>query len=219
MSEETPEAAPTPEWLDGVVIETADEEVFKPQSPTGATEAETPTEPRPLTAAERVRDRLRQARGSAASEPSISPGTPRASRKERKEAPPKPREGSLVKPLTDLYTTVGMMLAPFDPACSVAFIDNAHSCAVAMEKLARENESIRRVILALTQTSAWGGALIAHMPIILVIMMHHGPPQVAERVAPLAFLMNPSTMQRAAEADKEAQDTVRDEQNGISDVA
>lgn len=165
-----------------------------------------PEPEKPLTAAERVKARFgagaRSGAGRAANEPSISDAAPRPSRKEkgRKPAPPKPREGQLVKPLTDMYTSVGLMLAPFDQACSVAFIDNAENCARAMEKLARENESVRRVINAMMSTSAWGGVIAAHLPILLMVMMHHGPKEIQDRVAPMAMMMNPVSMQRAAEA-------------------
>lgn len=166
---------------------------------------ETPAADEPVTpasAADRVRARLRGGRsgaGRAVSEPSASESASRPS-KRRKDAPPKPREGALVKPLTELYTSVGLMLAPIDPTCSMAFVENAEACAKSMETLARENETVRRAILALTQTSAWGGVIIAHLPILLMVMMHHGPENMRERVAPMASLMNPAIMKRAAEA-------------------
>lgn len=183
------------------------DDVVKPQ-------VDIPPEPepdKPLTAAERVKRTFGgkgTGAGRAASEPSTSDAAPRASKrgdKPSKATPPKPREGALVKPLTDMYTSVGLMLAPFDQACSVAFIDNAENCARAMEKLARENESVRRVINAMMSTSAWGGVIAAHLPILLMVMMHHGPKEIQDRVAPMAMMMNPVSMQRAAEAQRAAE--------------
>lgn len=202
----------TPDFLEGIEATPADmpgeeNDVVKPQ-------VDLPPEPepeKPLSAAERVkRSFARQGKtgaGRAASEPSTSDAAPRASRraeKKPKETLPKPREGSLVKPLTDMYTSVGLMLAPFDQACSVAFIDNAENCARSMEKLARENESVRRVINAMMSTSAWGGVIAAHLPILLMVMMHHGPKEIQDRVAPMAMMMNPASMARAAEAQRAA---------------
>jgi hypothetical protein len=176
------------------------ESVITPQ-PEESAPADIPDEV-PQSAADRVRARFKGRDGTRpAGEPSTS--ARRASRPAKpaaKPVPGKPREGSLVKPLTELYTSVGLMLAPIDPVCSVAFIENAESCAKALETLARENETVRRVILAMTQTSAWGGVLIAHLPLLLMVMMHHGPRDIQDRVAPMAMMMNPSAMQKAAEA-------------------
>jgi hypothetical protein len=163
---------------------------------------------RPESAADRVRARFRHSRRAGS-----EPRTPRAAREKARASIPKPRSGSLVKPLTDLYTSIGVMLAPFDPACSVSVIENAESCAIALENLARENEAVRRAILALTQTSAWGGVLIAHMPILLMVITHHGPKQVADAVAPMAMLTNASAMQRVAEQANKPEDN-----GGASDV-
>lgn len=111
---------------------------------------------------------------------------------------PKVRNGALVKPLTEMYTSVGLMLAPFDPACSIVFVENAKRCAESLDALARENDAVRRALLALTQTSAWGGVMIAHLPLLLVVMSHHGPRDMAERVAPLAAMLAPNAAAAAA---------------------
>ena len=146
----------------------------------------------------------KRGRGDA-TEPSGSARPSRAN-KPKKPVPPKPREGTLVKPLTDMYTSVGLMLAPFDPACSTAFLTNAEQCARSMEKLARENESVRRIINSMLQTSAIGGVLIAHLPILLVIMTHHGPEPVKERIAPMALMMNPAAMEAFNNAQNSPED-------------
>jgi hypothetical protein len=176
------------------VLET--DEIIVPNS---AGESPLPADPesdaRPESAADRVRARL-SGKGRVARD--AEPSGKRAARPAKPSAP-KPREGSLVKPLRDLYTSIGVMIAPFDPVCSVAIIENAEDCAKSLEALARENEAVRRAILALTQTSAWGGVLIAHMPLLLMVAMHHGPRSVSERVAPLAMMTNPSAMARAAD--------------------
>jgi hypothetical protein len=147
-----------------------------------------PKGPAPTSAAERVRSRWRGKSDGTRADP--SPGAKRASR----PIPPKPREGTLVKPLTELYVTAGMTIAPFDPACSMAIISNAEECARRLEMLARENESVRRAILAITATSAWGGVMVAHLPIIAMIMTHHGPPAIRERAAGIAMMTNPAAM-------------------------
>ncbi len=114
---------------------------------------------------------------------------PKAGKRE-KVTPPKGRPGALVRPLTQMYTSIGTVLIPFDSACGAAVISNAEDMAKSLDALARENDAVRRALMAMTQTSAWGGVLIAHLPLLLAIMAHHGPDDVKNTVAPLAVLMN-----------------------------
>lgn len=169
----------------------------QPENMIGAPEETIPTsDAAPMSAAERVKQRLRNGAGRGGK----SPGIPRTKRESKsRPVPPKPREGSLVKPLTQIYVSMGMMIVPFDQACGQAVIQNAEQCAKALEALARENEAVRRAILALTQTSAWGGVVIAHLPILLMVTVHHGPKPVAEAVAPMAQMLNtPGAMDNLA---------------------
>jgi hypothetical protein len=88
--------------------------------------------------------------------------------------PPK-RRGALVGPLTDLYTTIGTMLCAFDQQCGIAVVNSAPKCAEALDKLAYENDAIRKTLYRLLETSAWGGVIAAHSPIIFAIAIHHVP--------------------------------------------
>lgn len=204
-----PDAEETPTDWDQIAAQAetvTDDGIVHPELPPEAREdsfSDAPTGPAPTSAADRVRATLRGRKdrggGAADSEPRErkGPGPRPAS-----VIPPKPREGSLVKPLTDLYVTVGLTLAPFDPVCSTAVLTNAEECARRLEALARENESVRRIILAMVQTSAWGGVIAAHLPIIAMVMTHHGPEAVRERAAGIALITNPAAaeaMMREAE--------------------
>lgn len=180
---------------DGDLPPDSDTEIIKPHPPDIPLDGEAVNHE---TAADRVRARFRGFNGVGSGAANGEPSTNSRARSRpltAKDIPGKPREGSLVKPLTELYMGLGLMLAPIDPVCSSAFINNAENCAKSLETLARENESVRRAILALTQTSAWGGAIIAHLPILLMVMTHHGPSQMRERTAAAALLMNPAAMQ------------------------
>ena len=95
--------------------------------------------------------------------------------KAEKPIPPKPRPGTLVKPLTDLYTSIGTMLVPFDQPCGMAIVNSANDCAKALENLARENPAVRRALLRLVETSVWGQVIAAHAPIFVTVAMHHSP--------------------------------------------
>jgi hypothetical protein len=93
----------------------------------------------------------------------------------KKPPPAKPRTGSLVKPFTDFYTSIGAFIVPFDQPCGMAVVNNAEPCARALENLARENPAVRRALLALVETSVWGQVIAAHLPIMLAIATHHVP--------------------------------------------
>lgn len=132
----------------------------------------------------------------------------RKQRDEPRDVPPKPRPGALVKPLEQFYASIGVTVSAFDPACGLVLMDNARPCAEALDTLARENEAVRRAILMLTQTSAWGGVMIAHLPILVMIATHHGPREIGERTGPLAAMMAPNAfnaMVAQADAQRAAQ--------------
>ncbi len=105
-----------------------------------------------------------------------SPGAPNASkpRKMRKPAPAMPR-GGLAKPLTDIYVSLGMVMMPFDPSCAKIIIEQAPACAEALDEMAKQNPAVRRILISLVTTSAWGKVIMAHAPILMAVAMHHVP--------------------------------------------
>lgn len=124
---------------------------------------------------------------------------PKADRpkKERKPLPPK-RKGSLTKRLEEFYVSFGMMLMPFDSVCGTAVVNSAERCAEALDNLAYENDAVRRAVLAMLETNAWGQVIMAHAPILMMVMTHHVPAfrnGIAARFA---------GMQAAAEAEAHA---------------
>lgn len=90
-------------------------------------------------------------------------------------APPEYRPGILVKPLTDLYVAVGTMLLPITTPVGTAFVQNAQPCAESLDELARTNPAVRRVLMSLLTTGAWGKVIAAHFPIILAIGVTYSP--------------------------------------------
>lgn len=144
-----------------------------------------PIQPAPNTKA--TEDRAETVRFTAPSVESSArrgPGRPRKDEApvydEFKYEKPKYRKGALVKPMTDLYITVSMGVMAFDPKCGEALASNAASCAEQWDLLAQRNPAVRDALMRLTQASAIGGLVVAHMPIVLAIMAHHGPSQVAQ---------------------------------------
>lgn len=100
----------------------------------------------------------------------------RTSRGSTKKAATIPRrKNQFVEPLTQMYVGVGMVLMPFDSVCATAVLESAKTCAEALDDLAYQNDAVRRAIFALTQTSATTAVIVAHMPILLAVAMHHVP--------------------------------------------
>lgn len=100
-------------------------------------------------------------------------GTPGSGRRPKRPlAAPK---GGLRKPLEELYTSVGMMMMPFDPSCGKVIIEAAPRCAETLADLANSNDVVRRILISLVTTSAMGAVITAHAPIVMAIAMHHVP--------------------------------------------
>jgi hypothetical protein len=85
------------------------------------------------------------------------------------------KRGQFEKPLAELYGGIALMIMPFDPICGSAVIDAAPNCAKALDDAAYENEATRKILEALVTTSVAGKVIIAHVPIIMAVMMHHSP--------------------------------------------
>lgn len=87
----------------------------------------------------------------------------------RDEETPEYRPGLLVKPLRDLYVSVGTLVLPFNQAVGTAFIQNAEACAKSLDNAAKADKQIRRVLMLLITGSVWGEVIIAHMPIMMAL--------------------------------------------------
>lgn len=98
----------------------------------------------------------------------------KAEKKEPKKLPPR-RKGALVRQLEELYTTLGMAVMAFDEPCGTAIVNSATKCAESLDNLAYENDAVRRILYRILETSAWGGVIIAHSPIIMAVAVHHVP--------------------------------------------
>jgi hypothetical protein len=113
------------------------------------------------------------------------------------------REGQFIEPLTNLYGGIGLTLSPFDPICGQAFMVNAEPCARALDALAYRNESVRRLLWSITQTSAVGMVFAAHLPILAAIAMHHVP-AVQEMLGTMGAEFAENIARQAAEGNSDA---------------
>lgn len=107
------------------------------------------------------------------------PAGDKAYSKPKKPTPPK-RKGQFVEPLTQIYVGVSMVLMPVDPICANAIAQCAEQAAIAWDELAYQNDAVRRALFALTTTSVTTKVIIANLPIITAIIMHHVP--AAQRI-------------------------------------
>lgn len=88
----------------------------------------------------------------------------------------KPRSG--VRAMTDkdrdkvaqLYLAAAMGTMPFKPKVSQALATSADDCADAWVELAKENDSVRRILLMLIEGGAWGKLFAAHAPILMALL-------------------------------------------------
>ena len=99
------------------------------------------------------------------------------SKPETKKPTPAPRysKGMFVEPLTQLYGMVGMAVMTVDPPVGKSIMMQATACAESLDELAKSNVQVRKVLVSITQGSAWSGVAVAHMPILLALLVNHVP--------------------------------------------
>ena len=130
---------------------------------------------------DRYREEPTRPRSAGPSRPR-SPRRTRASVEDERATKPAPQSvvrddtptyhaGMLVKPLTDLYVVVGTAVYPFDQSIGAAFIENAKSCAEALDQAARVDKKLRAVLMSLVGASVWGPVIVAHAPIATAIAL------------------------------------------------
>lgn len=99
---------------------------------------------------------------------------PRAPRAKR-PAEPAAKKDEFVEPMTQLYALIGLGVGMKDDVCGPAIVAAAPDIAVEWQKLAESDPNVRRALRSLTRSSAWGGLIMAHVPIAMMIARHHMP--------------------------------------------
>jgi hypothetical protein len=72
--------------------------------------------------------------------------------------------------LADRYRQVGKIARLFHPKVGTAMIAQADECADSWLKLAENNDTVRRYILAVVEGGDWGGVFAAHIPIVMAVI-------------------------------------------------
>lgn len=147
----------------------------------GIEEDDKPSEPPADTAPKTTRQRKstrKKAEPKPEPEPSPSTGRPRT-----------PAMRALEARVTEMYALAGMgAFAVGDQIVSNSILQNAESCADAWITLAERDPKVKRILERLTQSSAWGGVVMAHLGIAIPILSHYGilpgGPWITDKVNP-----------------------------------
>jgi hypothetical protein len=86
-----------------------------------------------------------------------------------------PSPGRYYAKLKGFYATLGMGIFAVDHHCGSAILTSADETALAMDKLARENRNVAKIVDFMLRTGAFGEVLAAHMPILIAVLSHHAP--------------------------------------------
>lgn len=87
----------------------------------------------------------------------------------------KGRQSTLQKELANMYALAGVAVFQFNPPLAQTIIAQSDPCAESLYKLAQQNPTIKRALESLTQTSAWGAVIIAHLPIAIHVATAYVP--------------------------------------------
>lgn len=99
---------------------------------------------------------------------------PPNSPKKQKPLPPW-KDGVIAAWATNVYDVSGKMIEPFDPEYGMALQSIAVSAGNAWEGVAKTSPGLRRVIHQLMTTTKMSELIIAHVPLVIVVMHKHGP--------------------------------------------
>jgi hypothetical protein len=75
--------------------------------------------------------------------------------------------------IANMYVFGGMALMPVRPQAAQVMAGSADACADAWYELAQENDTVRRVLLAVIEGGVWGKVFMAHMPILAALIPQH----------------------------------------------
>jgi hypothetical protein len=99
--------------------------------------------------------------------------------KVKRPVPPMPR--NLAASVEKMYGGIALAVMPLDPDLATAIMMSATKAAEAWEELARQNHAVRRVLLAMIETTALGTLIAAHVPIFVLVTQRvmKGDPRVS----------------------------------------
>lgn len=89
---------------------------------------------------------------------------------------PIPTDTSLKTELTVVYSLLGDLLSMKDPVCGPTIKRQAEALAIAWDNWATKDPKVKAVLTKVLGHATGGASVVvAHLPIAMVIMQHHGP--------------------------------------------
>lgn len=112
-------------------------------------------------------------------DPDVKPNRARKSAPPPKKRPALPpwKDGVISHWATNLYQTAGQMVVPFEPNYGAILQGISEPAGQAWENLARDSPGLRRVFHSLMTTTKMSELIMAHMPLIILVLHKHGPVQ------------------------------------------
>jgi hypothetical protein len=83
----------------------------------------------------------------------------------RRPLPPIPRNG-FAPDVEKLYVALSFAVMPFDVETAQKLQEIAEPAGQAWDELARKNDVVRRALVAILETGAWGKVIQAHTPLM-----------------------------------------------------
>jgi hypothetical protein len=112
-------------------------------------------------------------------QPKRGPGRPRGSlntKAPKKQTPLPPwKDGVISSWAENLYTTAGRMVMAFDANYGTVLQGIATPAGQAWENLAKDSPQLRRIIHSLMTTTKLSELVMAHVPLIILVLHKHGP--------------------------------------------
>lgn len=93
---------------------------------------------------------------------------------DRPDKPPRAaRKKSLVRPLDELFTTIGTVVYAVNPVDGQAILNGSNNLATALNTVAKDNAQLYKSLERLVTGSAWGAVFIAAGAIAIPIAANH----------------------------------------------
>jgi hypothetical protein len=84
---------------------------------------------------------------------------------------PTPRipNGGFAPGIEKMYGAIALAAMAFDAELAIKIMEVAPEAAKAWDELARRNITVRRILVSMMETTAWGAVFAAHLPLFLLM--------------------------------------------------
>lgn len=128
-----------------------------------------------------ARERIETSRASK-QPPQDKPPTRRKVTKDDAAPAPQYVAGMFKVPIAMLYSQVGGVVTYVAYPVGQAIVQQAAPCAEAWDHVAKQNPRVRKWLMSMTKTGAWGELFAAHLPIFMACVFAFGSDEVRNRL-------------------------------------